>query len=107
MSEIYDIVCAINRLKSQFEKLNARLEHLLKFPALLSFKKIVDERTAADLLNISVRELQRIRKKGDILYIVHKRRINYPVSAINQYISSHSLPLKKPYDTTRHDKTRQ
>ena len=107
MSEIYDVICAVNRLKDQISILVIKIEKLLKAPELLSFKKIVDEQTAASLLNISVRELQRIRYNGDILYTIHRRRINYPVAAINQYIKSHTVASKKPDDTTIHDNTRQ
>ncbi len=107
MDEIFDVIRAFNHLKDQVETLNIRLDRLIKNPSVLLTKRIVDEQAAASLLNLSVRELQRIRKEGKIQYIVHKRRINYSLKAINQYIEKHTCSPSEPFDTTKHANTRQ
>jgi hypothetical protein len=90
MEEMYEIIKAVNRIKSPIDTLTSKIDDLCKYPSLVAYKKNVYEQTAADLVGISVRELQRMRKKGEITYVMHHRRISCLVSDINQYLNSHT-----------------
>jgi hypothetical protein len=94
MEEIYEIIKAVNRIKSSVDALTSKIDDLCKYPSLIAYKKNVDEQTAANLLGISVRELQRMRKRGEITYVMHHRRISYLVTDINQYLNSNTHQSK-------------
>ncbi|MFT4095760.1 MAG: helix-turn-helix domain-containing protein [Rhodoblastus sp.] len=53
---------------------------------------LLDEKTAAERLGISVYSLARIRKRGEIAYTEIGGRIRYPASAIPAFISSRTVP---------------
>jgi hypothetical protein len=95
MSEIFDIIIAVNRLKDQVETLNSRIDKICKDPGLIAFNKYVNERTAAKLLDISQAELRKMRSKGEIAFIRHHRKVLYHVDAINHYLTDNLVPQVK------------
>jgi len=94
MEEIFDIIKAVNLLKDQVEKLNIRIDNLSKNPHLFVSGMEVDEKTASKLLHVGIRELQRMRKKGEISFIRHHRKILYPVDSINRYLKEKTIQSK-------------
>ncbi len=94
MQEIFDIIKAVNLLKDQVEKLNSRIDNLSKNPHLFVSGMEVTERDASKLLHVSIRELQRMRKNGEISFIRHHRKILYPIDAINQYLKEKTIQSK-------------
>ena len=104
MSELFDIVTAVNRvkeqvfdLKKQIAELNKRIENICKYPALISFEKHVEEEIACKLLHISKRELLKMRVNGEITYTTHHRKILYPVASIQRYLAKHTIPSVPPF----------
>ena len=90
MSEIFDIIIAVNRLKDQVKELNARIDNLCKYPSLIAFDKYVDQPTACKLLHVGRSKLIRMREAGAISFTCNNRQILYPVSAITKYLSDHT-----------------
>ncbi len=95
MSEIFDIITAVNRLADHIKHLTVRIDNLCKNPALIANDKYVNEKTAAKLLHISHAELRKMRSLGEIAYIRHHRKVLYHVDAINQYLVERSIPAKE------------
>ena len=101
MSEIFDIISAINHLrdqftdfKKQFSELNKRIDFICKNPSLISFDRHVGEETACKLLHISQRQLLKMRINGEIAFTKHHRRILYPVASIRRFLGKHTVPAK-------------
>ena len=86
MSEIFDIIVAVNRLKDQVKELASRIDSLCKNPSAIAFAKYVDEAAACKILNLSSRELRKMRCADELTFIRFHRRIMYPVESLNQYL---------------------
>jgi hypothetical protein len=95
MSEIFDIIVAVNRLADHVIHLSARIDNLCKNPSLIAHDKYVNEKTAAKLLHISQAELRKMRSKGEIAFIRHHRKVLYHVDAINHYLTDNLVPQVK------------
>ena len=86
MTEIFDIISAVNRLKEQVSVLNTRIDDLSKYPPLMALGGLMDEVVAAKYLHISYRELRRMRSKGEIPFKKVHRKILYEVDDIRAYL---------------------
>jgi hypothetical protein len=51
MSEIFDIIIAVNRLKDQVKELVNRIDFICKYPSIISSDKMVDENVAKKMLH--------------------------------------------------------
>lgn len=94
MSEIFDIISALNRLKdhvthltSRVEKLADRVDDLSKYPPLIALSGLMDETVAAKYLHLSIVELRRMRSKGEIPFKKFHRKVLYEVDDIRAYLN--------------------
>lgn len=95
MSEIFDIITAINRLKDQVKDLNTKIDGLCKNPSMIASDKFYDEPTACKVLHLKYRAILKLRKNGEISFIRHNHQILYPVSAIDEFIASRTVFSKQ------------
>jgi hypothetical protein len=95
MSEIFDIIIAVNRLKDQVEKLTGRIDYICKYPALIASDQTVKESIACKLLHVSRNEIIKMRRNNEITFIRHHRKILYPISAINKYLEESTTMAKE------------
>ena len=95
MSEIFDIIIAVNRLKDQVKDLNDRINNICKNPALIASDQPVNESIACKLLHVSRNEIIKMRRNNEITFIRHHRKILYPMSAINQYLDERTVQAKE------------
>jgi hypothetical protein len=98
MSEIFDIITAVNRLTDHVKHLTVRIDNLCKNPSLIAFDKYVDEPTACKILKISPDQIYKMRKNGDLEFIRYHRKILYPVESIHTYLDSQKV--KPPLSDT-------
>ena len=91
MSEIFDIITAVNRLKDQVKDLNTKIDYVCKYPALIASDQTISESVACKLLHVSRTEIIKMRRNNEITFIRHHRKILYPMSAINQYLSQRTI----------------
>ena len=91
MSEIFQIIKAVNNLKDKFEILNRKVDRLIKEPEMIKLKGHVDQATACKLLHISTSKLRAIRNAGEIAYTTFHRKNLYPVSGINDFLKRHTI----------------
>jgi hypothetical protein len=96
MSEIFDIISAVNRLKEQVAELISRIDYLCKYPSLIASDQYVDEQTACKLLHLSSLTLWRMRQNGEITFTRSHRKILYSVSSIRQYLDNKSVIANVP-----------
>jgi hypothetical protein len=95
MSEIFDIIIAVNRLADYVKHLSERIDNLCKNPSLIAHDKYVNEKAASKLLHISQAELRKMRSKGEIAFIRHHRKVLYHDEVINQYLAERTVPQVK------------
>jgi excisionase family DNA binding protein len=88
MSEIFDIITAVNRLKDQVKDLNTKIDGLCKNPSMIAFNKYVDEPVACKILKVSIDQIYKMRKNGEIEFIRYHRKILYPVDSLHKYLDS-------------------
>ena len=88
MTEIFDIIVAVNRLKDQVKELNDRINNICKDPSLITFSKNVDEAAACKILKVSPDQIYKMRKSGEIEFIRYHRKILYPTASIQKYLDS-------------------
>jgi len=88
MSEIFDIVSAINRLKDRVDNLSSRIDSLCKHPSTIESEKYVDQKTACKILRIKPVLIWQMRKRGEIDFIRHHRKILYPIESVQKYLAS-------------------
>jgi excisionase family DNA binding protein len=88
MCEIFDIIKAVNRLHDQVKELNTRIDGLCKNPAMIASDKYVNEATACKILKVSIDQIYRMRKNGEIEFIRYHRKILYPVESLHKYLDS-------------------
>jgi hypothetical protein len=98
MSEIFDIISAVNRLKdhvtfltTRVDKLSDRVDDLSKYPPLIALNGLVDESVAAKYLHLSYRELRRMRSNGEIPFKKFHRKILYDVDDIRAYLNKTTI----------------
>ena len=100
MSEIFDIIAAVNRLKDRIDYLAARIESLLKYPHLINTDRYISEDSLSRMLKLSRPSLLQLRKSGALTYIRYHRKILYPLEDVQKYLKSitynHHSPLADP-----------
>lgn len=96
MSEIFDIIVAVNKLKDKITELTSRIDFLCKYPSIIVSEKLVDEKIAQKMLHCGRSTLYAMCQNGEIAFCVqHHKRLFY-VDSINQYIAKMSHPAKTP-----------
>jgi excisionase family DNA binding protein len=95
MTEIFDIIAAINRLKDRVDDLDTRIAYLCKYPSLAAFNDWVEEEAACRILHVSKSKIYRMRRKKEIPFFRDQRKILYPVSALEQYLKDHTVETRK------------
>ena len=88
MSEIFDIISAVNRLKERVDYLSSRIDILCKQPSIIESEKYVDQKTACKILRVKPVVIWQMRKRGEIDFIRHHRKILYPVESVQKYLAS-------------------
>ena len=87
MSEIFDIISAVNRLKEQVSVLNTRIEDLSKYPPLIALSGLMEEAVAAKYLHLSIIEMRLMRSRGEIPFKKFHRKILYEVDDIRSFLN--------------------
>jgi hypothetical protein len=82
MTELFDIISAVNRLKDQVIALNKRVDFICKYPSLIGNVKYIDELTACKMLKVSRRSLRRMRSQKEIDFIQYHRKFAYSLRSI-------------------------
>jgi hypothetical protein len=98
MTEIFDIITAVNRLKDRVDDLDSRIAFLCKYPSLVAFNDYVEEEAACKILHVSPRQLRRMRSRKEITFTRFHRKIMYPVSSLNQYLEKMTVNINLPTD---------
>ena len=96
MSEIFDIIAAVNRLKDRVDYLCPRIDFLCKYPSVLEAEKYVDEKTACHILRVKRTILFRLRRTGEIEFIRHHRKNLYTLESILKYLESQKQKPESP-----------
>ncbi len=94
MTELFDIITAVNRLNNRMDDLEARIAFLCKYPSLIAFNDYVEEEAACKLLHISQSKIYQMRRKGEIPYFKSKRKVLYPVARLAEYLERNTVPIK-------------
>ncbi len=94
MSEIFDIIIAVNRLKDEVKELKFRIDEICKNPSIIASDKVVNEKTACRLLHVSPSKILRMRNKGEITFIRSHRTILYPMASIQDYLNDKTIQSK-------------
>jgi len=95
MTEIFDIIIAVNRLKDQVKDLTTRIDNLCKNPSKIAFDKYVDEPTACKILKVCLYQIYKMRKNGEIEFIRYHRKILYPTESLQKYLDSQMVKTAK------------
>jgi hypothetical protein len=98
MSEIFDIIIAVNRLKdhilsltNRVEKLSDRVDSLSKYPPLVALNGLIEESVAAEYLHLSLVELRRMRSRGEIPFKKFHRKVLYEVDDIRTFLEKSTM----------------
>jgi very-short-patch-repair endonuclease len=90
MSEIFDIIAAVNRLKEQVIALSKRVDFICKYPSLIANVRYVNEATARKMLNVSKQTLWRLRANNEITFIKFRRRLLYSIDSLEAFLKKRS-----------------
>jgi hypothetical protein len=93
MSEIFDIVNAVNRLNNRVNDIDAKLAFLCKYPSMVNYNDYIGEQAACKFLHVSMGKIYQMRKKGEIPFFRGKRKILYPVAGLNEYLSKNTVKI--------------
>ncbi len=96
MSEIFDIIAAVNRLKDRVDYLCSRIDFLCRYPSVLEAEKYVDEKTACKILRVKRTTFLLLRKKGEIEFIRHHRKVLYELESLHRYMESQLQKSQPP-----------
>jgi hypothetical protein len=96
MSELFDIISAVNRLKDRVDYLCSRIDFLCKYPSVLEAEKYVDERTACRILRVKLTAIWEMRKRGEISFVRHQRKVLYELESIHKYMESQTRKSESP-----------
>jgi len=88
MSELFDVITAINALRSDFNKLNADVRFMLKYPSMVTFSEYIEEPKAAKMIHYSIRSIQRLRAYGIIPFVQTGKKVLYKASDLHAYMNS-------------------
>jgi hypothetical protein len=91
MSEIFDIIVALNKLKEQVYQLSVRLDTIIKNPDKFRANKFYDEYTVCKLLQVNYRSLLRLRNNGFLPFFRFNRHVVYLVSDIEKFITQNKI----------------
>ena len=86
MSEIFDIITAINRLRDKVTELSSKIDNLNASPLPLMNKKYIDEATACKILHVCPRILAQMRTNHEIPFLKIHRRYLYLTSDMDDYL---------------------
>lgn len=90
MTELFDIISAVNRLKEQVIALSKRVDFICKYPSLIGNVKYIDEATACKMLKVCNRSLWRMRSKKEITFIKYRRKILYSLDSIEAFMKKNT-----------------
>ena len=90
MSELFDVITAINALRSDFNQLNADVRFMLKYPSMVTFSEYVEETKACKMIHLSLRSIQRLRAVGKLSSIRFNRKILYKADDLHNFINAQS-----------------
>jgi hypothetical protein len=96
MTELFDIIPAVNRLKDRVDYLCSRIDFLCRYPSVLEAEKYVDEKTACRILRLKRTTFLLLRKKGEIEFIRHHRKNLYTLESIHRYLESQKQDTQPP-----------
>ena len=88
MTEIFDVILAVNRLRDRVDYLCLRIDFLCKYPSTLTNDKYVSPEAASRILHVSMRCLRRYRQENKIPFVRLKRRILYSRDDLEKYLNS-------------------
>jgi hypothetical protein len=93
MTELFDIINAVNRLNSRMDDLDSRIAFLCKYPSMVNFNDYVDEQAACKFLHVSPSRIYQMHRNGEIPYFKSKRKILYPVKSLTEYLAKNTVPI--------------
>jgi hypothetical protein len=91
MTEIFDIIKAVNNLKDTVNELCNRVNSLNNKNIELLTPKYVREKEACEILGISPRTLAKMRANNELPYSEHHRKILYPYVGLCAYLDNHCI----------------
>jgi hypothetical protein len=94
MTELFDIINAVNHLKDRVDDLDSRIALLCKYPSMVAFNDYVEEDAACRILHVSQSKIYQMRQKGEIPYFRKHRKILYPVASLVQYLDDNTVQIK-------------
>jgi hypothetical protein len=86
MTETFDIINAINRLRDKVTELSSKIDYMNASPLPLIDKKYIDEATACKILHVYPRILVQMRTNQEIPFIKIRRRFLYLTSDLDDYL---------------------
>ena len=95
MTEIFDIIIAINKLRQEIADLSATIKNLCKNPSRLPLDKYVDEVTACKMLHLKPSGMRSMRAAKEITFIRSHRRVMYHIDALQKYLYEHTIKADK------------
>ncbi len=95
MQEIFDIIKAVNNPADHVKHLSAHIDNLCKNPSLIPLNKYVDEPSACKILKVSIDQIYKMRKNGELEFIRYHRKILYPTESIQKYLDSQIVNTAK------------
>lgn len=94
MTELFDVITAINRLKDKVAELSRRVDFIIRYPSLIGNVKYLDEKTVMKMLKVSKATLFRLRAHNQIDYISYGRKILYNKDSIDEFLKKRSKNSK-------------
>ena len=90
-NELFDLIRAINTLKTEVAQLSAEVRYLLKYPSLVAFNDYVPQREACKILRLSSKQLFNLRKSKELPYTLLHKRVFYKVSDLEYYFKNNTF----------------
>jgi hypothetical protein len=95
MTEIFDIITAVNRLKDRVDDLDSRIALLCKYPSLIAFNDWVEEEAACRILHVCKSKIYRMRRRKEIPFFKDQRKVLYPVFGLVEYLKCHTIEMRE------------
>lgn len=96
-SEIFELIQAFNRLKEKVIIMNKKIDDLKESIANSPSRELseiyVDEARACEILHVRPRILSDLRKRIEIPFIKHHRKIVYPIVGLYAYLEKYCTSL--------------
>ena len=93
MTEIFDIITAINHLTEKVTELSSKIDNMNAIPLPQTNEKYIDEAAACKILHVCPRLLAQMRTNKEIPFIKIHRRYLYLTSDLDDYLYKN---CKKP-----------